>query len=340
MDAPGIQQATLDTVAEFFTSAGWLPYKVQGNWQVSQLCNHFNPSRTQYHLDQGDTSAFLDTILFGAGLRIHSHPVEEDMCHLQINARHGWISTHDGSATQIAARLQDVGRSHQTTTFVKTKPVESKMTPHILVYSFNRVLEKQRNATEHHLRTSELWQPILGLCSRPFGPLTSFATTGWQQTSDTRLTASFPVQTGVEMLVAWDQAGITQAFEYVGWRISSCKVDGFLHFAIESISNVSTPVSLIALTDILFLTYLRSLEVAAGITALHPQDTVLTKVKSVSGLNIWISLPTTTTFGIIHHAWSLAAAWTNVEPAVRLVVGAKQVMPHVAVLHLACAGRP
>ena len=141
---------------------------------------------------------------------------------------------------------------------------------------------------------------------------------------------SLPIQTGVEMLVAWDQAGIIQAIKDVGWRISSCKVDGFLHFAIEFLSNVSTPVGLIALTDILFLTHLRSLEVAARIASLHLPDTVLTKVKSLSGLNVWICLPTTTAFGSIHRAWSRAG--TNAEPAVRLVVGAKQVMPHVHVV--------
>ena len=143
-----------------------------------------------------------------------------------------------------------------------------------LVPDHNRVLEKRRIATEHRLRNVELWQPIQGLCRKPFSPLTSFVPTSWQQTSDTRLTTRLPSQTGVEMLTAWDQAGVFQAFKDVGWRIFSCTVDGFLHCAIESLPGMSTPVGLIALTDLLFLNHLRSLEAAANITASHPQDTV------------------------------------------------------------------
>ena len=203
----------------------------------------------------------------------------------------------------------------------------------------NRVLEKRRIATEHRLRNVELWQPIQGLCMKPFSPLTSFVPTSWQQTSDTRLTTRLPSQTGVEMLTAWDQTGVFQAFKDVGWRIFSCTVDGFLHCAIESLPGMSTPVGLIALTDVLFLNHLRSLEAAANITASHPQDSVLIKVKSLSGLNAWFRTPSTITFGSIHHAWSRAAAGTHAEPVVRLVVGAKQVMPHVPVTHHASSGR-
>ena len=194
-------------------------------------------------------------------------------------------------------------------------------------------------AVEGDLRTSELWQPIQGLCNRPFGPLTSFATTGWLQASDTCLTASFPSRTGVEMLVAWDQAGILQALEFVGWRMLSCTANGSIHFAIESTSDVGAPISLVALTDILFLTYLRTLEVTAGVTALRPHDVVVAKVKSVTGLSVLICLPSTTTLGIIHHAWLLATAWTDVEPSIRLVVHARQAMPHIPIAHVAINGR-
>ena len=125
----------------------------------------------------------------------------------------------------------------------------------------------------------------------------------------------------------------------VGWRMFSCTANGSIHFAIESTSGVSAPISLVALTDILFLTYLRTLEVTAGVTALRPHDVVVAKVKSVTGLSVLICLPSTTTLGIIHHAWLLATAWTDVEPSIRLVVDARQVMPHIPIAHVARNGR-
>lgn len=129
-----------------------------------------------------------------------------------------------------------------------------------MIYRCNKACEEREKsacALQSLLLEPETWFPIRSIQQRPFQPLSKFATAGWTTVDETILMASFPEAEGIDMLVAWDQAGVLCAFQYINWRLQAKKIAGQIHFLLDATVQAESPPCISALTDVLFLTYLK-----------------------------------------------------------------------------------